>query len=109
MNDVSANPPPLPDLQQAQFDATELENLLRDIAACAQITEIIAKYSATGHVPEAAALTFDDGRRLLLEGGARAVQFRYRYQDTDWWDTVMALPGGQFRLVRIQHHFDTAS
>jgi hypothetical protein len=97
--------PPLPDLQQARFDAAELERLLRDIGACAQITEIIPKFSATAPVPDNPVLTLDDGRRLLLDGGARAVQFRYRYQDADWWDTVMALPGGQFRLVRIQHHF----
>lgn len=107
MSDTPATPP-LPELQQAQFDATELERLLCDIAACTQITEILPKYSATGHVPENAALTLEDGRRLLLEGAARAVQFRYRFQNADWWDTVMALPGGQFRLVRIQHHFDFA-
>lgn len=102
----SAPAPPLPDLQQAQFDAAELERLLRDIGACARITEIIPKFSATGHVPENSILTLDDGRRLLLDGAARAVQFRYRYEEADWWDTVMALPGGRFRLVRIQHHFD---
>lgn len=108
MSEPSA-PPPLPELQQAQFDAAELETLLRDIAACAEITEVIPKYSATGHVPDNAALTLDDGRRLLLAGEARAVQFRYRYQEADWWDTLMALPGGQFRLVRIRHQFDSAS
>ncbi len=96
----------LPDLRQAQFDAAELERLIRDIGACADITEIIPKFSAAGHVPENASLSLDDGRRLLLDGGARAVQFRYRYDGADWWDTVMALPDGQFRLVRIQRHFD---
>jgi hypothetical protein len=100
--------PPLPELQQAQFDAAELENLLRDIAACAHLTEVIPKYSATAHVPEIAVLTIEDGRRLLLEGGARAVQFRYRYEGADWWDTVMALPDAKFRLVRIRHDFDSA-
>lgn len=99
--------PPLPDLHQAQFDAAELETLLRDIGACAQVTEIIPKFAATGHVPDNSVLSLDDGRRLLLDGGARAVQFRYRYEGADWWDTVMALPGGQFRLVRVQHHFDS--
>jgi len=99
--------PPLPELQQATFDAAELENLLRDIAACARLTEVIPKYAATGCVTEAPTLTLEDGRRLLLEGAARAVQFRYRYEDADWWDTVMALPGGQFRLVRIRHDFDS--
>ena len=103
----SNHAPPLPDLHKAQFDAAELERLLRDIGACAQVTEIIPKFTAAGLVPDTAALTLDDGRRLLLDGGARAVQFRYRYEGADWWDTVMALPGGQFRLVRIQHRFDS--
>jgi hypothetical protein len=106
MSADSTTPAPLPDLQQAQFDAAELESLLRDIAACARITEIIAKFSATARVPDNAALTIDDGRRLLLCGDARAVQFRYQFEGADWWDTVMALPGGQFRLVRIRHQFD---
>ena len=99
--------PPLPDLLQAQFDAAELQTLLHDIDACAQITEIIPKFSATGHVPGDTALTLDDGRRHLLDGSARAVQFRYRFEGADWWDTIMALPDGLFRLVRIQHHFDS--
>lgn len=107
MSTDATSTPPLPDLQQAQFDAAELETLLRDIGACAQITEIIPKFSATGHVSDNTVLTLDDGRRLLLDGSARAVQFRYRFQGADWWDTIMALPGNLFRLVRIQHHFDT--
>ena len=101
--------PERPDLHQALLDAEELERLLGDIAACAEITEIIPKFTATGHVPENAGLTMEDGRRWLLEGEVRAVQFRYRYEGADWWDTVMVLPGGQFRLVRIQHHFDSPS
>jgi hypothetical protein len=108
MNEPSA-PPPLPDLQQATFDVVELEHLLRDLAACAHVTEVIPKYAATGRVTEVPALTLEDGRRLLLDGSARAVQFRYRFEDADWWDTVMVLPDGQFRLVRIRHDFDSAS
>lgn len=107
MSEPPANPPP-PELRQAAFDAAELENLLRDIAACARIIEVVPKYSATGHVAEGPALALEDGRRLLLEGAARAVQFRYRYEDAEWWDTVMALPEGRFRLVRIRHDFESA-
>lgn len=103
--DIPASPP-LPDLHQAQFDGAELERLIRDIEACARITEIIPKFAATACVPENTSLTPGDARRLLLDGAARAVQFRYRYEGADWWDTIMALSGGQFRLVRIQHHFD---
>lgn len=101
--------PPLPDLHQAQLDSAGLETLLRDIAACGRITGVIPKYRAAGHVPDHAEVTVDEGHRLLINGEARAVQFRYHYEDGDWWDTVMALPGGLFRLVRIQHHFDPPS
>lgn len=104
---ASTTIPPLPELQQAQFDAAELHTLLRDIEACTLITDIIPKFAATGHVPDTAALTIDDARHMLLSGTARAVQLRYRFENADWWDTIMALPGGGFRLVRIQHHFDT--
>ncbi|MBP7949243.1 MAG: hypothetical protein KA004_06260 [Verrucomicrobiales bacterium] len=96
---------PLPDLHEALLDAAALDRLLRDLAACAEVTEIIPKFSAVGLVPDQSALSLDVGRSLLLDGKARAVQFRYRYDGSDWWDTVMALPGERFRLVRIQHHF----
>lgn len=103
---MSNEPIPLPELQKAEFDAAELATLLRDIAACARLTEVIPKYASTGLVPEAPALTIDDGHRLLTSGSARAVQFRYHYECADWWDTVLALPGERFRLVRIRHDFD---
>jgi hypothetical protein len=113
MNSPSASDsisnPPLPELQQAQFHAAGLLTLLNDIAACAEITEIILKYSATQNVPEQSTLTLEDGKRLLIDGSARGVQFRYRYQGSDWWDTIMALPQGQFRLVRIQHNFASSN
>lgn len=106
MNEESTQRP-LPELHQAEFDAAELETLLRDIGACARITEVIPKYGPRALVPETPVLTIEDGRQLLLNGAARAVQFRYQYEGAEWWDTVMALPGSRFRLVRIQHQFDT--
>lgn len=108
MNDETAQRP-LPELQQAEFDAIELETLLRDIGACGRVTEIIPKYAPRALVPENPVLSLDDGRQLLLNGAARAVQFRYQYDGTEWWDTIMALPGTRFRLVRIQHQFDAPS
>jgi hypothetical protein len=29
------------------------------------------------------------------------VQLRYRFEGTEWWDTLMPLGGGRVRLVRI--------
>jgi hypothetical protein len=51
-------PPPddpplkLPELNLPLLDATQVEQLLRDIEACTQITEIIPKCAARGHVPD---------------------------------------------------------
>lgn len=106
-------PPPdepplkLPELNLTLLDAAQVERLLRDIKACTQITEIIPKYAARGHVPDTAAVTLAQARELLATRAVRGLQLRYRYEDADWWDTLM-LVGEQFRLVRIRHDF-TAS
>lgn len=97
--------PKLPDLNQAMLDWPGVEALLRDIAACAQVTEVVPKALAQGYVAEdAGALTLADARRLLEERAVRGLQFRYRYDGADWWDTLMVLAEG-WRLVRIRHDF----
>lgn len=97
-------PAKLPELNQALLDAAQVEQLLRDIEACTQITEIIPKYAARGHVPDTAAVTLTQARELLATRAVRGLQLRYRYEDADWWDTLMIV-GEQFRLVRIRHDF----
>ncbi|MBE0544196.1 MAG: hypothetical protein IH623_22885 [Verrucomicrobia bacterium] len=103
-------PPPddpplkLPELNLTLLDAAQVEALLRDIEACTQITEIIPKYATRGHVPDTAAVTLAQARELLATRAVRGLQLRYRYEDADWWDTLM-LAGEQFRLVRIRHDF----
>ena len=96
--------PKLPDLNQATLDWAGVEVLLRDIAACTQVTEIIPKALAQGYVADGVALTLADARRLLEERAVRGLQIRYRYDGADWWDTLMVLPEG-WRLVRIRHEF----
>lgn len=111
MNSETPIPPPpdnpplkLPELNMTLLDAAQVEQLLRDIEACTQITEIIPKYAARGHVPDTAAVTLAQARELLASRAVRGLQLRYRYEDADWWDTLM-LAGEQFRLVRIRHDF----
>lgn len=94
----------LPELNRTLLDAAQVEQLLRDIEACTQITEIIPKYAARGHVPDTAAVTLAQARELLTARAVRGLQLRYRYEDADWWDTLMVV-GEQFRLVRIRHDF----
>lgn len=103
-------PPPeeaplkLPDLNMTLLDGAQVRQLLCDIELCTQITEIIPKYSARGHVPDAAVVTLAQARELLAKRAVRGLQLRYRYEGADWWDTLM-LVGDQFRLVRIRHDF----
>lgn len=94
----------MPDLNQATLDWPGVEALLRDIAACAEVTEIIPKALAQGYVTEGVVLTLADARRMLEERAVRGLQIRYRYDGADWWDTLMVLPEG-WRLVRIRHDF----
>jgi len=111
MNPESATPPPpgdaplkLPELNTTELDAAQLEQLLCDIEVCTQITEIIPKYVTRGHVPDAAGVTLAQARELLATRAVRGLQLRYRYENADWWDTLMVV-GDQFRLVRIRHDF----
>ena len=67
--------------------------------------EVIPKHAASGYVPEIAAITLAEGLDLLLGGGVRALQLRYRHAGTTWWDTLMPTPHGSCRIVRIQHDF----
>jgi hypothetical protein len=112
MNPETPIPPPpadeaplkLPDLNLTLLDEAQVGQLLRDIELCAQITEVIPKYAARGHVPDTAAITLAEARGLLAARAVRGLQLRYRYEDADWWDTIMVV-GDQFRLVRIRHDF----
>ncbi len=66
--------PKLPDLNQATLDWAGVEALLRDIAACAQVTEIIPKAAAQGYVTDGVTLSLVDARRLLEERAVRGLQ-----------------------------------
>jgi hypothetical protein len=91
----------LPELQQAALDPATLEQLFSDIARCTDVIEVLPKFAAHGRVGDAG-LSLEDGRQLLLGGQLRALQIRYVYDGSQWWDTLMSREG-QIRLVRIQH------
>ena len=103
-SDNGTAPLKLPELNTKLLNDDEVAQLLRDIELCAEITEIIPKFIAQGHVPETAAITLAEARALLGARAVRGLQIRYRYQCVDWWDTLM-LVRDSFRLVRIRHDF----
>jgi hypothetical protein len=101
MNTADPQTLTLPELQQAALDPATLEQLFSDIARCTDVTEVLPKFAAQGRVGDAS-LSLEDGRQLLLGGQLRALQIRYVYDGSQWWDTLMSREG-QIRLVRIQH------
>jgi hypothetical protein len=96
---MSESAPRLPALQQTVLDAATLDALFRDLATCTQILAVIPKGSAQGYANEKA-ITLADARVGLDAGSFRGVQVRYRYDDKEWCDTLLATPAG-VRLVRI--------
>ena len=97
--------PPLPDLLQSDIDEATLRQLITDIGTHTEILEIIPKH-APGYVEEnPAPIQLDEAFQMLASRGVRGLQIRYRHQGKTWWDTVMPLPGGLFRIVRIEHDF----
>ena len=98
----------LPDLQQSALDPETLAQLFSDLSSLTEILEIIPKAAAAGYVEEKSTqITLDEARDLLLSSSIRGLQIRYRYQGTQWWDTLLPDSSGHgFRIVRIQHHFD---
>ncbi len=103
-----SHPAPLPDLHQAEIDEATLRQLFEDVSTHTELMEVIPKYAAAGYVPEIASITLAEGLDLLLGGGVRALQLRYRHDGTIWWDTLMPTPEQIFRIVRIQHEFPAA-
>jgi len=98
--------PELPDLQQSVLDPDTLAQLFSDLGSLTEILEVIPKALAESYVPESSEIGLDEGQKMLLSGVVRGLQIRYRYQGSQWWDTLLpdAASGG-FRIVRIQHDF----
>lgn len=102
---MSDESPPLPDLHQSEVDQATLRQLFTDVGTHAEVLEIIPKH-APGYVPEnPATLQLDEAYALLISRSVRGLQLRYRHEGRVWWDTLMPLPGGLYRIVRIGHDF----
>lgn len=98
-------PTPFPELHQSEVDEATIRQLFADVANHAELIEIIPKHGP-GYVQENPAQpTLAQALDLILSRALRGLQLRYRYAGKTWWDTLMPLPGGLFRIVRIEHDF----
>jgi hypothetical protein len=94
-------PPPLPELEQGLLDAAGLAALVADLHAHATVIDVVAKGGALVRA-DGRNLGLDEGIAALKDGQVRGLQLRYRHEDVEWWDTLIAAPGG-WRIVRIRH------
>jgi hypothetical protein len=94
------SPPNLPPLQQSLLDEETLAALFVDLRQCASIIEVIIKQGPRDMALEARP-SLDEAETLLRQGKVRGVQVRYRFEQAEWCDTLIATPSG-VRLTRIR-------
>lgn len=89
----------LPELREAVLDAAMLDELVRDLAALTSVHEVLLR-GAPQELSSRAQRDVLELPPLLATGQIRAAQVRYRYDDKDWCDTLLATDAG-VRLVRM--------
>lgn len=97
---MADSPLTLPALHQAVLEPSTIEALFDDLAHCAQVLAVIPKRAARTMIEEHP-IDLAGACAGLRDGSLRAVQIRYRHENREWCDTLMPLPGGSARLVRI--------
>ncbi|MDQ8202416.1 hypothetical protein [Pelagicoccus sp. SDUM812003] len=93
---------PLPELHQSHMDSETLAAYFRDLEACAEIFAVIPKMGQGYVAPQEVDLRL--GKSLLESGALLGLQIRYRFDGSEWWDTLIAR-GGQIRITRIEQTF----
>ena len=95
-------PKPLPELHQTVLTPDTLRALFADLEACTEILAVMPKAGPGYVTPEDIGLA--EGQALLSEGKLRGLQIRYRYQNEEWWDTLINRDGN-IAITRIQQDF----
>lgn len=96
----SSEGPPVPLLVEGMIDAQLLEQLFADLQVHAQVFSIQEKNDPRRY-STADRPSLDTVQERLLSGQARAVQLRYRYDGSEWADTLLAVSSG-FRVIRCK-------
>jgi hypothetical protein len=88
-------------LQDSILDSETLEQLLGDLQRFAVVQEVRLKGGALAMTSEKS-VPLPEALEALRAGRVLGVQLRYRYDGSNWWDTLMNTPRG-VRLIRIEH------
>ncbi len=93
---------PLPEMEEATFDAAGLAALAREVDANAQELSASTKGGSEVRSDDPGALTAAQSAERLIAGSAQALQWRYAFQGVRFADTVMRRTDGNFRLLRMR-------
>jgi hypothetical protein len=92
----------LPELHQTVLTPETVRALFADLEACTEVLAVMPKAGPGYVTPEDIGLK--EGEALLAKGALRGLQIRYRYQNEEWWDTLIHRDG-QIHITRIQQDF----
>jgi hypothetical protein len=90
-----------PELNESTLDRATLMQLMNDLNHHAEVLDVLEKGTSKQRT---------DGRSVLIEeafqklsaGQISGVQIRYRWDDSEWRDTLLFQAPGMVRLVRIK-------
>ena len=95
--------PALAELNQAILDPGVLSALFDDLEAHTQVLDVLVKGAATVRA-DSKPVGLREAESLLVARSVRGVQVRYRYEEAEWRDTLLARPDG-VQLVRMRMDF----
>ncbi len=90
----------LRDFHEAYLDPATLQQLFVDLAGAAEVLAVLAKGAGKDRA-HGGTMSLKQGRELFMNQQVRGLQIRYRYEGSEWWDTLMHTPKG-VRVVRIE-------
>ena len=91
---------PLPELSEATLDEATVNTLLADLAAHAEVLDLLAKGGANDRAADGG-IALSEVAEALARRSVRGVQIRYRFDGAEWRDTLLCHPNG-VRLVRMR-------
>jgi hypothetical protein len=94
----------LPKIEEGLLDDAGLDALFFDVRHAARLLEVVDRGAGPAGDPR----PVDDPDRALVDArdalrSGRAVQLRYRFGGSEWWDTLIPLATGT-RVVRIDRN-----
>jgi len=90
-----------PDVFEGDVDNDLLERLIEDLKAHAEILDVRLKGSSDRHSDDTNVL-LDAGLMMLQAKAVRGMQVRYRFEDSEWRDTLTRFDDGWWKIIRVR-------